>query len=289
VSLAEPPSGTDSPSIPTTPVVQLPIRLRTPADRERFWVGVRALGSEDSSFSASTARDGQIVLAGMGELHLQIIVDRLRREFDVSALTGSAEVAYRQAITKEADGEGSYGTHAEGTGRYARTRIRVSPTRAGEGYVFVTRAGAEITDAVARMVDEGIRRVALNGGLSDRVDDLLVELREVSFAGITESHEALKISGELAFRDAVKRANRRMLEPIMLVAVDVADSLSTDVVEELKRRGAEWQSDEVRGATRIILVRARMSQMLGFSTVFRQKTDGRGSHSMRLEGYRQVP
>jgi elongation factor G len=273
----------------TKPVIALPIRPRTAGDLERLWEGLQALGSDDHAFHAYTDRGGQIFLAGMGELHLRIIVDRLKQEFGLDAVTGNAEVAYRETITADADGEGKHVSYGAGRGHYAHVKLRLSPGQPGAGYVFANRAERALPDVISSAVDEGVRDAMTTGGVAGcPVDDICVDLCEASFDETGASAEAFRTAGAMAFQDGVKKAKPVLLEPVMRVEINVPDDLARDVLEDLARRDTELQSEDVRGSTRVVTVRARMSRMLGYATALRAQTNGRGAHSMRLDGYQRV-
>ena len=271
------------------PVVTTVIRPGSDDDRERLWRGLQALGAEDPTIRVQTDRDGQIWIAGMGELHLHIVIDRLRREFGVGAVSRRPEVAYRQTVGSAADGEGQYASLDAGGRVYASVSLHVSPVPAGTGYVFAAPAGGTIADAVSRAVDAGVRE-AMASGVADRpIDDVCVELRVVSFdEGAGALDDALRRAAAMACRSACEKAHLVLLEPVMRVEVTAPDTFAAEVMGDLARRGARLEHDELRAATRVIVVRASMSDLLGYPNELGRRTSGRGACTMRVDGYQPV-
>lgn len=225
----------------------------------------------------------------MGELQLQIIVDRLKREFGLDAVTGNVGVAYRETITANADGEGRHISSAGGRGSYAYVKIHLSQGQPGTDYVFTNRTESALPDPIIQAVDQGIRDAATSGSVVGYpVDDISIDLFEVSFHETGASEDGFRTAGAMAFRDALRNAKPVMIEPIMWIETNVPKDLARDVVDNLARRGAELQSEDRRRSTRVTTARARMSQMLGYGVELRQQTAGRGTHSMRVDGYRRV-
>lgn len=269
-------------------VVVRPIRPKTVHDLERLWRGLQALGSDDRTFQAYTNRSGQMFLAGMGELHLQVIIDCLKSHFGLDIAAGKAEVAYRETITADADGEATYVSYADGRGHYVHVKLHLSPGEPSTGYVFASREPT-VADATSRAIEKGVRDVMMAGSLAGcPMDDLRVDLCDVSSGESVASEEAFSAAGAAACRDGVNKARPVLLEPIVRVEINLPDEFAPDVTTDLEQRGAEWQSDEVRRSTRVIVVRAPMSRMLGYGDDLRRRTDGRGAHSMRLDGYQRV-
>jgi elongation factor G len=270
------------------PVVAVSIRPKDPDDHQRLWRGLQALASDDSTFHVYTDREGRTVLAGMGELHLRIIIDRLRREFGVELVVGMAEVVCRETITTAADGEANCVSYADGRGQYVHVKLHLAPGQPGTGYVFANRAESDVADAICHAVDQGVRE-AIRQGIMARgvVDDLSVDLREISFQEGAASEEAFRVAGAMAFREAAKNAKPVLLEPVMRVEINVPEDMARYVMDDLARRGAEWISEETLNSTRAITVRALMSRMLGFGVELRQRTNGRGAHSMRVDAYQR--
>lgn len=279
-----------SPSMNTThPVVATAILPTSDDDRERLWRGLQALGAEAPAIRAYTDRDGRTWIAGMGELHLHIVIDRLRREFGVDTVFRRPEVAYRQTVGSDADGEGRYTSLETGGRVYAHVSLHISPVAAGTGYVFATHAGRTFSDAVSREVDAGIRQ-AMASGVADRpIDDICVELRDASLEEPAGGlGDALRRAAAMAFRNAFVKAHLALVEPVMRVEVTVPEEFAAEVMGDLARRGARWEHDELRAATRVIAIRAAMSDLLGYPDELRRRTNGRGGCTMRVDGYRPV-
>jgi elongation factor G len=274
------------------PVISLAIEPRTKADQEKLGQGLQKLMAEDPTFRVTTDQQtGQTVIAGMGELHLEIIVDRLKREFSVEASVGKPQVAYKETLTRAADGDGRYVRQTGGRGQYGHARIHLFPGEPGTGYVFENAiVGGAIPREFIKPIDEGIKEALTRGVLAGYpVDDVRVVLYDGSFHVVDSSELAFKIAGSLAFQDAAKRAKPVLLEPVMRVEVVVPKEHLGDVMGNLSSRRGQIQSQEDRGGTQIIAARVPLSEMFGYATDLRSRTQGRATYSMHFDRYEPAP
>jgi elongation factor G len=274
------------------PVISLAIEPRTKADQEKLGTGLSKLMAEDPTFRVKTdEQTGQVVIAGMGELHLEIIVDRLKREFNVEATVGRPQVAYKETLTRPAEGEGRYVRQTGGRGQYGHAKIRLVPRQPGEGYEFINEiVGGSIPKEFIKPIDQGIREAMTTGVLAGYpVDDVAIELYDGSFHEVDSSEMAFKIAGSMAFKDAAKRARPVLLEPVMRVEVVVPKDYLGDVMGNLASRRGHIQSQEDRGGTQIITARVPLSEMFGYATDLRSRTQGRATYSMHFDRYEPAP
>jgi len=274
------------------PVISLAIEPKTKGDQEKLGQGLAKLMAEDPTFRVNTnEQTGQVVIAGMGELHLEIIVDRLKREFSVAANVGKPEVAYKETLTRAADGEGRYVRQTGGRGQYGHAKIHLHPSEPGEGYVFENKiVGGVIPREFIKPIDEGIKEALTRGILAGYpVDDVRIELYDGSFHDVDSSEMAFKIAGSMAFQDAAKKAKPVLLEPVMRVEVVVPKDYLGDVMGDLASRRGRIQSQEDRGGTQIINARVPLSEMFGYATDLRSRTQGRATYSMHFDRYEQAP
>jgi elongation factor G len=274
------------------PVISLAIEPRTKADQEKLGTGLSKLMAEDPTFRVKTdEQTGQVVIAGMGELHLEIIVDRLKREFNVDSTVGRPQVAYKETLTRPAEGEGRYIRQTGGRGQYGHAKIRLVPRQPGEGYEFINEiVGGTIPKEFIKPIDQGIREAMTTGVLAGYpVDDVAIELYDGSFHDVDSSEMAFKIAGSMAFKDAAKRARPVLLEPVMRVEVVVPKDYLGDVMGNLASRRGHIQSQEDRGGTQIITARVPLSEMFGYATDLRSRTQGRATYSMHFDRYEPAP
>ena len=273
-------------------VISLAIEPKTKADQEKLGMGLGKLQAEDPTFRVKTDREtGQVVIAGMGELHLEIIVDRLKREFNVEASVGRPQVAYKETITTAAQGEGRYIRQTGGRGQYGHAKIRLVPRKPGEGFEFENViVGGTIPREYIKPIEEGIKEAMTGGVLAGYpLDDVGVELYDGSYHDVDSSEMAFKIAGSMAFKDAAKRANPVLLEPVMRVEVVVPEEHMGDVLGDLNSRRGKIQAMEARGGTQIIRARVPLSEMFGYATDLRSRTQGRATYSMHFDRYEQAP
>jgi elongation factor G len=274
------------------PVISLAIEPKTKADQEKLGQGLQKLMAEDPTFRVNTDQQtGQTVIAGMGELHLEILVDRLKREFNVEASVGKPQVAYKETLTRSADGEGRYVRQTGGRGQYGHAKIHLHPGEPGTGYVFENEiVGGTIPREFIKPIDEGIKEALTRGVLAGYpVDDVKVELYDGSFHDVDSSEMAFKIAGSMAFQDAAKKARPVLLEPVMRVEVVVPKDYMGDVMGNLASRRGHIQSQEDRGGTQIIAARVPLSEMFGYATDLRSRTQGRATYSMHFDRYEPAP
>jgi elongation factor G len=274
------------------PVISLAIEPKTKADQEKLGTGLGKLMAEDPTFRVNTDQQtGQTIIRGMGELHLEIIVDRLKREFNVEASVGKPQVAYKETLTKQAEGEGRYIRQTGGRGQYGHAKIRLFPGEPGTGYIFENEiVGGSIPKEFIKPIDEGIKEALTRGVLAGYpVDDVKIELYDGSFHDVDSSEMAFKIAGSMAFQDAAKRARPVLLEPVMRVEVVVPKEHMGDVMGNLSGRRGQIQSQEDRGGTQIIAARVPLSEMFGYATDLRSRTQGRATYSMHFDRYEPAP
>jgi elongation factor G len=274
------------------PVIALAIEPKTKGDQEKLGVGLSKLMAEDPTFRVKTdEQTGQVVISGMGELHLEIIVDRLKREFNVEASVGKPQVAYKETLTRPADGEMKYAKQTGGRGQYGHAKIHLYPGEPGTGFVFENEiVGGAIPKEFIKPVEEGIREALTRGVLAGYpIDDVRIELYDGSYHDVDSSEMAFKIAGSMAFQDAAKKAKPVLLEPIMRVEVVVPKDYLGDVMGDLASRRGRIQSQEDRGGTQIINARVPLSEMFGYATDLRSRTQGRATYSMHFDRYEQAP
>jgi elongation factor G len=273
------------------PVIALAVEPKTKADQEKLGQGLAKLMSEDPTFRVETDRDtGQTKISGMGELHLEIIVDRLKREFNVEANVGKPQVAYKETVRKPAKGEGRYIKQTGGRGQYGHAKIELEPAP-GEGFVFENEiSGGAIPKEFIKPVEEGIKE-ALDRGLMAGypVVDVRVKLYDGTYHDVDSSEMAFKIAGSMAFQDAGKKASPVLLEPIMKVEVVTPDDYTGAVTGDLTARRGHLEGQISRGGTQIITAMVPLSNMFGYSTDLRSRTQGRATYSMHFEKYAEAP
>jgi elongation factor G len=274
------------------PVISLAIEPKTKGDQEKLGVGLSKLMAEDPTFRVKTdEQTGQVVIAGMGELHLEIIVDRLKREFSVEASVGKPQVAYKETLTRPADGEMKYAKQTGGRGQYGHAKIHLFPGEPGTGYIFENEVTqGSIPKEFIKPIDEGIKEALTRGVLAGYpIDDVRIVLYDGSYHDVDSSEMAFKIAGSMAFQDAAKKAKPVLLEPVMRVEVVVPKDNMGDVMGDLSSRRGRIQSQEDRGGTQIINARVPLSEMFGYATDLRSRTQGRATYSMHFDRYEQAP
>jgi elongation factor G len=274
------------------PVISLAIEPKTKADQEKLGQGMAKLMAEDPTFRVSTdEQTGQVVIAGMGELHLEIIVDRLKREFGVEASVGKPQVAYKETLTVAAEGHGRFIRQTGGRGQFGEAKIRLIPLEPGTGYQFENDIkGGAIPKEYIKPIDQGIQEALTRGVLAGYpIDDVRIELYDGSFHEVDSSEMAFKIAGSMAFQDAAKKAKPVLMEPIMRVEVVSPKEYLGDVMGDLASRRGKIQSQEDRGGTQIISARVPLSDMFGYATDLRSRTQGRAAYSMFFDRYEQAP
>ena len=274
------------------PVIQLAIEPKTKAGQEKMGIALAKLAEEDPTFKTWTDEEtGQTIIAGMGELHLDIIVDRLLREFKVEANVGTPQVAYKETIKGDADIDYKYKKQSGGSGQYGHVKIRVSPNESGKGYEFKNSVvGGSIPKEYIPAVDAGIQGATKAGILAGyEVVDVKVELYDGSYHEVDSSEMAFKIAGSIAFKEALKQAQPVLMEPIMKVAVIVPDDYTGTVIGDLSSRRGQIQGQETRSGSIQVDALVPLSEMFGYTSDLRSNTQGRGQYTMEPDSYQEVP
>ena len=274
------------------PVIQLAIEPKTKAGQDKMGIALAKLAEEDPTFKTWTDEEtGQTIIAGMGELHLDIIVDRLLREFKVEANVGAPQVAYKETIKGSADIDYKYKKQSGGSGQYGHVKIRVSPNESGKGYEFKNSVvGGSIPKEYIPAVDAGIQGAMKAGILAGyEVVDVKVELYDGSYHEVDSSEMAFKIAGSIAFKEALKQANAVLMEPVMKVAVIVPDDYLGTVIGDLSSRRGQIQGQETRSGSIQVDALVPLSEMFGYTSDLRSNTQGRGQYTMEPHSYEEVP
>ena len=273
------------------PVISVSIEPKTKVDQEKLGLALGKLMQEDPTFHVHTEPDtGQTLISGMGELHLEIIVDRLVREFNVGANVGKPQVAYKETITQEAEGEGKFVRQTGGRGQYGHAKIRLRPTTEAE-FIFNNEiVGGVIPKEFIKPIEQGIREQLDNGPLAGYpISGVEVELYDGSYHDVDSSEIAFKIAGSMAFQDASKKAKPVLLEPIMAVEVVTPDEYMGEIIGDLTSRRGRVQHMEPRGNVQVIACKVPLSEMFGYATDVRSMSQGRASYTMQFASYEQAP
>jgi len=273
------------------PVIALAVEPKTKSDQEKLSSGLAKLMQEDPTFKVETDKDtGQTKISGMGELHLEIIVDRLKREFSVEANVGKPQVAYKETIRKQSKAEGKYIKQTGGRGQYGHCKIELYPAP-GEGFVFENDiSGGSIPKEFIKPIEMGIKEATERGILAGYpVVDVKIRLYDGSFHDVDSNEMAFKIAGSMAFQDAAKKAHPVLLEPIMKVEVVTPDDYTGAVTGDISARRGHLEGQISRGGTQIITAMVPLSNMFGYSTDLRSRTQGRATYSMHFEKYAEAP
>ena len=274
------------------PVIQVAIEPKTKAGQEKMGIALMKLAEEDPTFKTYTDEEtGQTIIAGMGELHLEIIVDRLLREYKVEANVGAPQVAYKETITKAVDQDTKYARQSGGKGQYGHVKIHVEPNESGKGYEFVNAlVGGAIPKEYVPAIDAGIQGAMLSGVLAGYpVVDVKVTLYDGSYHEVDSSEMAFKIAGSMAFKEACQKAGPTLLEPIMKVCVIVPDEYMGDVIGDLNSRRGQIQGFEARSGAQQIDAFVPLAEMFGYATDLRSCTQGRGQYTMEPAHYIEIP
>lgn len=274
------------------PVIGIAIEPKTKTDQERMGVSLQKLAQEDPSFRVKTDEEtGQTIISGMGELHLEIIVDRLLREFKVEANVGKPQVAYRETIRGKVESEGKYIRQTGGRGQYGHVWINVEPQAPGDGFVFENKiVGGSVPREYIPAVEKGIREALDSGVLAGYpVVDVKVTLFDGSYHDVDSSEMAFKIAGSMAFKDGARRANPVLLEPIMFLEVTVPEEYMGDVIGDINSRRGRIQGVRPRSAAQIITAEAPLSEMFGYATDLRSLTQGRATFTLQFARYEEAP
>ena len=274
------------------PVISIAVEAKTAADQEKLGLSLQKLAVEDPSFRVRVDQEtGQTIISGMGELHLEIIIDRLKREFKVDANVGKPQVAYRETITKKVQSEGKFIRQSGGKGQYGHVWLEIEPNQAGKGYEFINKiVGGAIPREFIAPVDKGIKESCENGVLAGYpIVDVKVTIFDGSFHEVDSSEMAFKIAGSIGFKDGCKKANPVLLEPIMKVEVLTPEEFMGSIIGDLNSRRGKILNMTARHSTQVISAEVPLAQMFGYSTDLRSMSQGRASYSMEFTHYLQIP
>ncbi len=274
------------------PVIEIAIEPKTKAGQEKMGIALAKLAEEDPTFKTYTNEDtGQTIIAGMGELHLEIIVDRLLREFKVEANVGKPQVSYKETITSQSDVDHKYAKQSGGHGQYGHVKIKVYPREPGEGFEFVNSiVGGAIPKEYIPKIEDGIKEAMETGPLAGyQVVDVGVELYDGSYHEVDSSEMAFKLAASMAFREAVKKANPVLLEPIFKVEVTVPEEYMGDVIGDISGRRGRIEGSEINNGAVAVRGFVPLSEMFGYATDLRSKTQGRGTYVMQFSHYEKLP
>lgn len=274
------------------PVIEIAIEPKTKAGQEKMGLGLSKLAEEDPTFKTYTNTDtGQTIIAGMGELHLEIIVDRLLREFKVEANVGKPQVSYKETLTEPVDVDHKYAKQSGGRGQYGHVKIRVKPRQPGEGFEFKNAlVGGAIPREYVPKIEEGIKEAMLNGPIAGyQVVDVGVELYDGSYHEVDSNEMAFKIAASMAFREAAKKAKPVLLEPIFKVEVTVPEDYMGDVIGDISSRRGKIEGSDINLGAAAVRAMVPLSEMFGYATDLRSKTQGRGVYVMQMDHFEKLP
>jgi len=274
------------------PVISVAVEPKTKADQEKMGIALNKLAEEDPSFRVSTDEEsGQTLIAGMGELHLEIIVDRMKREFKVEAEVGAPQVAYRETIRSSVNKEYKYAKQSGGRGQFGHVYLKIEPQEPGSGYTFVDEIkGGVIPKEYVPAVDKGIQEAMTRGIQAGYpVEDIKVTLYDGSYHEVDSSEMAFKLAGSMGFREGARAANPVILEPIMKVEVEVPEDFMGDVIGDISKRRGQVNGMNERSGNKIVDAFVPLSEMFGYSTDLRSMTQGRATYAMEFDHYEEVP
>jgi len=274
------------------PVIRVAIEPKTKADQDKMGVALQKLSEEDPTFKTYTEQEtGQTIIAGMGELHLEIIVDRMLREFKVDANVGRPQVAYKETIRKHVKAEGKFVRQSGGRGQYGHVWLEIEPLEQGKGYEFVNKiVGGVIPKEFIPAVDNGVREALTSGVLAGYpVVDVKVTLYDGSYHEVDSSEMAFKVAGSIAFKEGMKKASPVLMEPVMKVEVVVPEEYLGDVIGDINARRGQIEGMEPRGGAQVVRGFVPLSEMFGYATDLRSRTQGRGVYTMQFSHYAEVP
>jgi len=274
------------------PVISVAVEPRTQADQEKMGIALSKLAQEDPSFRVRTDEDsGQVIISGMGELHLEILVERMKREFGVESNVGNPQVAYHEAIRKTVEQEGKFVRQSGGRGQYGHVYLRLEPRKPGDGYEFVNEVvGGTVPKEFIPAVDKGVQEQMKNGVLAGYpIEDVRVTLYDGSFHDVDSSEMAFKIAGSMGFRDGAMKADPTILEPVMKVEVVTPEDYMGDVMGDLHRRRGVVGGMEDVPAGKVLRAEVPLSEMFGYATALRSATQGRATYSMEFLQYAEAP
>ena len=274
------------------PVISVAVEPKTKADQEKMGIALQKLAQEDPSFKVSTDEEsGQTIISGMGELHLEIIVDRMLREFKVEAEVGKPQVAYRETIKNSVEQEYKYAKQSGGRGQYGHVFLRIEPVEAGSGFVFVNDIkGGVVPKEYIPAVEKGCQEALQNGVLAGYpVEDIKITLFDGSFHEVESSEMAFKLAASMCFKEGARKASPAILEPMMKVEVETPEEYMGDVIGDLNKRRGQINSMDERSGNKIITAFCPLAEMFGYSTDLRSQTQGRATYSMEFDHYEEVP
>ncbi len=274
------------------PVISVAVEPKTKADQEKMGIALQKLAAEDPSFRVHTDEEsGQTIISGMGELHLEILVDRMFREFKVEAEVGAPQVAYRESIRKEVEQEYKYAKQSGGRGQFGHVYLRVKPGEPGSGFIFHNEIkGGVIPKEYIPAVEKGCEEAMQNGVLAGYpIEDVEVTLYDGSYHEVDSSEMAFKLAASMGFKEAAKKADPAILEPMMKVEVEVPEDFMGDVIGDLNRRRGQVNNMSDRSGNKIVDAFVPLSEMFGYSTDLRSATQGRATYSMEFDHYEEVP
>jgi len=274
------------------PVISVAVEPKTKADQEKMGMALSKLAQEDPTFKVHTDPDsGQTIISGMGELHLEIIVDRMMREYKVEANVGKPQVAYRETIRRKSEAEGKYIRQTGGRGQYGHAKIRIEPNEPGKGYEFINEVvGGSVPKEYIKPIDQGIQE-ALEGGIlaGYPMVDVKVELYDGSYHDVDSNEMAFKIAGSMAFKEAARKASPVLLEPVMAVEVVTPEDYAGVIMGDLSSRRGRIEGMEHRAGSQVIKAIVPLAEMFGYATHMRSSTQGRAEYSMHFARYEEVP
>ncbi len=274
------------------PVISVAVEPKTKADQEKMGIALSKLAAEDPSFRVHTDEEtGQTIISGMGELHLEILVDRMKREFNVEAEVGAPQVSYREAIKKEVEQEHKYAKQSGGRGQFGHVYLRIKPSEPGEGFIFHNDIkGGAIPKEYIPAVEKGIVEAMQGGVLAGYpIEDVEVSLYDGSYHEVDSNEMAFKLAASMGFKEGCRKAGAAILEPLMKVEVEVPEEYMGDVIGDLNRRRGQVNNMSDRSGNKIIDAFVPLSEMFGYSTDLRSSTQGRATYSMEFDHYEEVP
>jgi elongation factor G len=274
------------------PVISIRIEPKTKAEQEKMAVALKKLSEEDPTFNVKTDREtGETIISGMGELHLEIITERMRREFNIEGNVGKPQVAYKETIKNEVEAEGKYIRQSGGRGQYGHVVIKLEPKERGKGFEFIDKIkGGIIPKEFIPAVEKGIKEATEKGVIAGYpVVDLSATLFDGSFHEVDSSEMAFKIAGSIALQEAAKKANPVLLEPIMRLEVIVPENFFGDTISDLSARRGKIEETKDRQNLKVISAKVPLAEMFGYATALRSLTEGRGTFTMEFECYEEVP
>jgi elongation factor G len=275
------------------PVIHVAVEPKTKADQEKMGIALNRLAAEDPSFRVRTDEEsGQTIISGMGELHLEIIVDRMKREFSVEANVGAPQVAYRECIKKAVEQEGKFVKQSGGRGQYGHVWLKIEPNEAGKGYEFVDAIkGGTVPREFIPAVDKGLQDAVTSGVLAGfPVVDVKFTLFDGSYHDVDSNENAFRMAASMAFKDGMKKASPTLLEPMMAVVVETPEDYMGNVMGDLSgRRGMVQGMDDLPGGMKEVKAEVPLAEMFGYATQLRSLTQGRATYSMEFKHYAEAP